>query len=299
MPSTTSKSDCPVSIITQVGRFRDPIPREVTRLHRLEVLVLANNYFQGELPRNKKHPKLSYAELLHATDGFSSANLIGKRRYGSVYKGILSSGDQTTVAVKVLDNSGVSIGLSWLNVKPLRSLGIGILSRQPSNPLPSKAVRWEKRTEVNCAVGTGVDGVTCGRRHRRVTALHLSSLKLAGDLSPHIANLTFLRVIDLGNNSFRGPIPREVTRLHRLEVLSLVNNSFQGELPRNLSHCSNLKVINLNGNALGGEIHDELGSLSMLQSLLLAANNFIGTIPTSLGNISSLLYLSMARNHIE
>ncbi|XP_038994374.1 probable LRR receptor-like serine/threonine-protein kinase At3g47570 isoform X1 [Hibiscus syriacus] len=54
-------------------------------------------------PLDKKHPQLSYAELLHATDSFSLANLIGKGRYGSVYKGILSGDDQTTVAVKVLN----------------------------------------------------------------------------------------------------------------------------------------------------------------------------------------------------
>ncbi|KAL4346587.1 hypothetical protein GQ457_17G026520 [Hibiscus cannabinus] len=141
-------------------------------------------------------------------------------------------------------------------------------------------------------------GVTCGRRHRRVTALRLSSLKLAGDLSPHIANLTFLRVIDLGSNNFRGPIPREVTRLHRLEELVLANNSFQGELPRNLTRWSNLKVIDLNRNGLGGKVNAEFSTLSRLQVLQLAGNNFIGTIPPSLGNISSLLYLSLAQNHL-
>ncbi|KAE8662265.1 hypothetical protein F3Y22_tig00113716pilonHSYRG00088 [Hibiscus syriacus] len=52
---------------------------------------------------DRKHPKLSYTELLHATNSFSSANLIGKGRYGLVNKGILSGDDQTTVAVKVLN----------------------------------------------------------------------------------------------------------------------------------------------------------------------------------------------------
>ncbi|XVF09454.1 hypothetical protein REPUB_Repub07fG0094000 [Reevesia pubescens] len=130
-------------------------------------------------------------------------------------------------------------------------------------------------------------GVTCGRRHQRVTALHLSSLKLAGDLSPCIGNLTFLRVINLGNNSLHGPIPQEVSRLRRLEELSLLNYSFQGELPRNLTHCSNLKVVNLNANKLGGTMPTELGSLSRLYLLIIAFNNFTGTIPSSLGNISS------------
>nr|XP_011470500.1 PREDICTED: probable LRR receptor-like serine/threonine-protein kinase At3g47570 [Fragaria vesca subsp. vesca] len=46
--------------------------------------------------------QVSYATLLKATDGFSSANLIDVDAFGSVYKGILSD-DKVVVAVKVLN----------------------------------------------------------------------------------------------------------------------------------------------------------------------------------------------------
>ncbi|KAK2990892.1 hypothetical protein RJ640_006081 [Escallonia rubra] len=48
-----------------------------------------------------QYPKITYAELLHATNEFSPSNLIGEGRYGSVYKGSLNSGEHI-VAVKVL-----------------------------------------------------------------------------------------------------------------------------------------------------------------------------------------------------
>ncbi|XP_014496650.1 probable LRR receptor-like serine/threonine-protein kinase At3g47570 [Vigna radiata var. radiata] len=47
-------------------------------------------------------PKVSYQNLLHATDGFSSWNLIGTGSHGSVYKGILDP-MEGFVAIKVLN----------------------------------------------------------------------------------------------------------------------------------------------------------------------------------------------------
>ncbi|KAI3470230.1 hypothetical protein Pfo_026893 [Paulownia fortunei] len=46
--------------------------------------------------------RLSYADLLKATGGFSETNLVGVGRFGSVYKGVLDDG-YTLLAVKVLN----------------------------------------------------------------------------------------------------------------------------------------------------------------------------------------------------
>lgn len=55
------------------------------------------------LSLGNQYPNLSYAELLQATEGFSSRNLIGEGSYGSVYKGILNSETIRAIAVKVLN----------------------------------------------------------------------------------------------------------------------------------------------------------------------------------------------------
>ncbi|RZR75056.1 hypothetical protein BHM03_00048692 [Ensete ventricosum] len=49
------------------------------------------------------HMMVTYAELLRATDGFSSANLVGVGSFGSVYKGFLKYEEFQLVAVKVLN----------------------------------------------------------------------------------------------------------------------------------------------------------------------------------------------------
>ncbi|CAM0150183.1 unnamed protein product [Urochloa decumbens] len=51
-----------------------------------------------------KYPRVSYAELVQGTNGFDTNNLIGRGRYGSVYKCSLPLRNTiTTVAVKVFD----------------------------------------------------------------------------------------------------------------------------------------------------------------------------------------------------
>ncbi|KAI3470869.1 hypothetical protein Pfo_027532 [Paulownia fortunei] len=141
-------------------------------------------------------------------------------------------------------------------------------------------------------------GVTCSSRRPQVTMLTLPSQKLGGSLSPAIANLTFLRVLDLRGNSFRGQIPADIGRLFRLQYVFLMENNFGGEIPANLSQCSELQVINLNFNSLVGKIPTELSSLPKLVALHISANQLTGGIPPVLGNISSLLNLSIAQNYL-
>ncbi|XP_039829942.1 probable LRR receptor-like serine/threonine-protein kinase At3g47570 isoform X2 [Panicum virgatum] len=53
---------------------------------------------------SEQHMRISYAELAHATDSFSSGNLIGVGNFGSVFKGQLMINElHMTVAVKVLN----------------------------------------------------------------------------------------------------------------------------------------------------------------------------------------------------
>ncbi|KAJ9162911.1 hypothetical protein P3X46_022648 [Hevea brasiliensis] len=139
-------------------------------------------------------------------------------------------------------------------------------------------------------------GVTCSAWHRRVTILDLQSLILAGYISPYIGNLSFVREINLQNNSFSDEILQEIGYLRRLKELRLNNNSISGKIPTNISSCSNLIIIHLGNNKLEGDVPAEFGVLSSLQVLSINENNLISSIPFSLGNLSQLQKLSLALN---
>ncbi|XP_060671444.1 probable LRR receptor-like serine/threonine-protein kinase At3g47570 [Ziziphus jujuba] len=142
-------------------------------------------------------------------------------------------------------------------------------------------------------------GITCGRRHKRVTVLDLNSQKLKGGLSPHIGNLSFLKILRLYNNSLGDHIPPEIGRLFRVRILFLNNNSFTGQIPGNISHCSSLEKLILSYNNLVGKIPESLGSLSKLRMIDLSSNKLVGEIPTSLGNLSTLELLAVEINGLH
>ncbi|KAJ0760266.1 putative protein kinase RLK-Pelle-LRR-XII-1 family [Helianthus annuus] len=140
--------------------------------------------------------------------------------------------------------------------------------------------------------------VYCGKRHRRVTIIDLSSQGLEGSLSPHVGNLSFLRTLSLGNNSFQGAIPQEVGRLSRLCRLYLYQNKFNEVIPTNISGCFNIEAIVLSNNELVGSIPKEISSLTKLSFLSLFHNKLTGGIPTILGNVTSLELFSVSDNEL-
>ncbi|CAL5363844.1 unnamed protein product [Camellia sinensis] len=127
------------------------------------------------------------------------------------------------------------------------------------------------------------NGVTCGRRHhQRVVLLDLWSLKLSGNISPYIGNLSFLRALHLQNNSFVHIIPPELGHLKRLELIDfdVAYNNLVGQLSMEFgSSLQKLQIIHIAHNELSGE------------------NDLIGGVPT-MEKLDKLHRLSIASNHL-
>ncbi|KAH9606355.1 hypothetical protein KSS87_023345 [Heliosperma pusillum] len=140
------------------------------------------------------------------------------------------------------------------------------------------------------------DGVTCGRKHNRVTGLDLSSRGLTGTISPFIGNLSFLTALELYNNSLSGNIPEQLGRLIRLQVLRLRNNTLVGEIPSNVSNCVNLRLFSLGNNNLQGKLPAGLRALSMLTIFIVEDNYFTGPLFDIIQNLTSLVFIYVHDN---
>ncbi|GJU85407.1 kinase-like domain-containing protein, partial [Tanacetum coccineum] len=221
-------------------------------------------------------------------------------------------------SIDVIDDDAIVLQTTEANAKKVEEclvatikIGVSCSVDSPQQRMKIEIVVIELQRILNvyhqaCIVKLGVtstrssaydwSGISCGKRHKRVTVLRLFSEGLEGPLSPHVGNLSFLRELDLGINNFQGIIPDELGRLSRLHFLYLDNNNFSGVLPMNLSGFSNLKELWLARNNLVGSIPKEMSLLSKLARFSIAYNKITGGIPPFLGNITSMEVFSATMN---
>ncbi|KAI5434145.1 hypothetical protein KIW84_021126 [Lathyrus oleraceus] len=167
------------------------------------------------------------------------------------------------------------------------------LKEKLTNGVPNSLPSWNHSLDF-CEW----QGVTCGRRHKRVSVLHLENQTWGGTLAPSLGNLTFLRFLILFNIDLHGEIPKQVGRLKRLQGLDLSNNNLRGEIPMELTNCTNIKEIFLEFNKLTGRIPARLGSIIQLNELSLQSNKLTGEIPPSLYNLSNIEFFSLGGNKL-
>ncbi|KAF3670013.1 putative LRR receptor-like serine/threonine-protein kinase-like [Capsicum annuum] len=141
-------------------------------------------------------------------------------------------------------------------------------------------------------------GVTCGPKRQRVVSLTLPDLQLQGKISVSLANLSFLRELNLRNNSFHGDIPYGLGHLPRLQVIDIQNNQLNGSIPASLFQHRRVQEISLAFNELSGEMWEGPWYVPELRVLNLRNNSLNGTIPPSVGNATKLLNFSLSENKI-
>ncbi|KAM3280941.1 hypothetical protein P3S67_027961 [Capsicum chacoense] len=142
-------------------------------------------------------------------------------------------------------------------------------------------------------------GVACSPKRQRVVALALPDMQLQGTISPSLANLSFLSVLNLGNNSFHGGIPYGLGHLPCLRVIDIQNNQVEGSIPTSLFQNKKVQKISLAYNSLSGPLLlDEGNIVSNLEFLRISHNKISGHIPSSICQLTELKELSISFNKI-
>ncbi|KAH0678663.1 hypothetical protein KY284_019748 [Solanum tuberosum] len=124
-------------------------------------------------------------------------------------------------------------------------------------------------------------------------------LDLISTISPSLANLSFLSVLNLENNSFRGGIPYGLGHLPRLRVIDIQNNQLNGSIPASLFQHRRVQVISLAFNELGGEMWKGPWYVPKLRVLDLTNNGLTGMIPPPIGNATKMMNFSLSGNRVS
>lgn len=145
----------------------------------------------------------------------------------------------------------------------------------------------------------GWTGVTCTpKRPWRVSGLILNGTSIGGKITPSLANLTFLSILDLSSNLLVGQLPH-LNDHQQLNTIYLYNNSLDGTIPESLTNCSKLRNLDLSSNPLQAAIPRNIEALSNLEYLDLSHNNLIGIIPPTFPNLTKLYYANLVNNQLE
>ncbi|XP_050387842.1 LRR receptor-like serine/threonine-protein kinase ERL2 [Argentina anserina] len=142
-------------------------------------------------------------------------------------------------------------------------------------------------------------GVFCDNVSLSVASLNLSSLNLAGEISPAFGDLANLESIDLQGNKLTGQIPDEIGNCASLIYLDLSDNNLSGDIPFSFSRLKKVEVLNLKNNQLTGPIPTTLTQIPNLKYLDLARNQLTGEIPRLIYWNEVLQYLGLRGNSLS
>ncbi|GAA0162210.1 hypothetical protein LIER_18352 [Lithospermum erythrorhizon] len=159
--------------------------------------------------------------------------------------------------------------------------------------------------------------------HTPITKIILPSRNLSGTISwTFLKNLSHLQIIDLSNNSLKGPIPTFFWSMPNLTRVNLSNNKLGNTigLPNNESSISSIQVLNLSFNSFTNLAYfSNFHNLSVLDishnvvhlvlpfwfkkltklELLDISSNKISGSPTPIVGIKSLNYLDISNNQFN
>ena len=153
---------------------------------------------------------------------------------------------------------------------------------------------------------------------QNLQVLVIRSNRFQGHIGNHKTNFSFpnLRIIDISNNQFNGPLPRKYFKyleammsmdeskvalnymgeLYYQDSLRVVMKGQDIELERILTAFT---IIDFSNNRFIEEMPKIIASLKSLKGLNFSHNNLTGYIPSSFGNLTNLEWLDLSFNKLS
>ncbi|ONI34025.1 LOW QUALITY PROTEIN: hypothetical protein PRUPE_1G459200 [Prunus persica] len=254
-------------LLLQGNSFRQQIPAEIGRLHRLQVLSLHNNSLSGPIPTNISNCfNLNFIR-------FGRNSLVGK------IPSQLGALSRLRMFVLEFINLTGEIPPSLGNLSSLERLAA--ISNNLLGSIPSSLGRL-----------------------KNLTFLALDLNRLSGTIPPSIFNLSALTTFSVSINQIQGSLPSDLgITLPNLQNFHCFTNRFTGPIPLSISNATHLarfivaenKLSGINQNYLGSGTYGDLSFISDLTNatklgrLYLDLNNFGGTLPPSISNLTTEL----------
>ncbi|XP_027340862.1 phytosulfokine receptor 2-like [Abrus precatorius] len=152
-------------------------------------------------------------------------------------------------------------------------------------------------------VGVVCDNVTggngAGASTSRVTRLILPEMGLSGTISPSLAQLDQLIVLNFSYNHLKGELPVEFSKLKQLKFLDVSHNMLSGSVAGTLSGLQSIEILNISSNSLSGVLF-QFGEFPRLLALNMSNNSFTGRFNSQICSSSKgLLTLDLSANQFD
>ncbi|CAN6459436.1 unnamed protein product [Victoria cruziana] len=162
------------------------------------------------------------------------------------------------------------------------------------NDTGGRLTSWKAYDEFPCSW----TGVTCNSANGTVESIDLTGFGVTGDFPNGFCRIPTLKNLSLAFNNLRNQLVSRDLALCAggLRLLNLSNNYFVGPLPELGSEFTTLMTLDLTMNNFSGGVPDGYGRLPAIRELYLVGNLLSSEFPAILTNLTTLEVLSLAYN---
>ncbi|KAJ6807338.1 receptor-like protein kinase HAIKU2 [Iris pallida] len=268
------------------NNFTGTIP-DLTPLHKLQTLVLSDNFFSGVFPWT------SLRNLTSLTSLSLGDNPFGPSPFPEEVTNL------TSLRWLFLSDSNLN-GEIPPSIGDLTALvDLELADNFLSGPIPPEITKLEKLWELELYNNSLTGTLPPGFGNLSELAYFDASMN---SLEGNVSELRFLNKLvslQLFYNDFSGELPRKFGEFKFLVNLSLYSNRFSGELPATLGSWSEMNLIDVSTNSFSGRIPPDMCRMGTMDKLLFLENKFSGEIPASYGNCNSLTRFRVGNNSLS